>query len=227
LNSLVTQIGDDYEVVVVDNFSKDGTFEILQKYKDDPRIKLLQRRCNRGLGRQTAFEHSSGDYVISNLDMDDIFLPTLPQFVQFYHLKCDGKVLLANAGVGVTTQNVTMSPRDLLKDLGGWRDLQWSEDWDLWCRAAKASRYAWTVFKLVDVGNQHLDRRAATKKMRVRYSLYRDMLRVGRRPFSKGEHVNLSQRLAYFFALLSARLSLSYEDNFKNFDPYDPHFYIK
>ena len=79
-------------------------------------------------------------YVISNLDLDDVFLPNLHEFIAFYHAKCEGKVALVNEDFGVTTQNITMAPRELLKELGGWRNLQWSEDWDFWCRAARAQK---------------------------------------------------------------------------------------
>jgi len=228
MESLVRQIDDEFEIVVVDSFSNDGTYGILQTFEKDPRVKVIQKKCNRGVGREIALENSNGAYIISNLDLDDIFLPNLNEFIEFYHSKCEGKLALINEDFGITTQNVMMATREVLKELGGWRDLQWSEDWDLWCRAAKAQKYAWTVFKLVDTVNRHYERRKTTKKIRVRYSLYRDMLRVGRQPFPKGERTSLGQRIVLFFALLSWRFYPSYRDEFnKSFGPYDPKYYVQ
>lgn len=32
----------------------------------------------------------------------------------------------------------SLAPTQLLRDVGGWRDFEWSEDWDLWLRCWKA-----------------------------------------------------------------------------------------
>jgi glycosyltransferase involved in cell wall biosynthesis len=228
MNSLVSQIDDEFEVIIVDSLSTDGTYKILHSYEKDPRVKILQKKCNRGIGRETALENSKGRYVISNLDLDDIYLPRLREMIAFYHARSEGKVVLVNENYGVTTQNVTIAPKEVLEQLGGWRDLQWSEDWDLWCRAAKAEKYSWTVFKLVDKVNTHVERRKASRRTRVRFNLYRDMLRVGRRPFSKAEHASLGQRLPFILALLSWRFFSSYRDEFnKRFGPYDSKYFVQ
>lgn len=227
LNSLVEQTDDEFEIVVVDSNSNDGTYKILREYENDPRVKIIQKKCNRGVGRQIALENSRGKYVIANLDLDDVFLTKLRQMTSLYHANCEGKIVLVNEDYGITTQNITMGPRDVFVEVGGWRDLQWSEDWDLWCRAAKFGKYAWTVFKLVGKVNRHDERRNASRRARVRYSLYRDMLRVGRRPFSKGERTSLGQKFVLLLAQLSARFLPSYRDAFnKTFAPYDQKYFV-
>src|SRR2546428_13910234 len=76
LDCVLNQIDDRFEVIIVDNLSSDGSANILQDYSLREKITLIRRRCSRGRARQTAFENSSGDYVIANLDMDDVGRPS-------------------------------------------------------------------------------------------------------------------------------------------------------
>ncbi len=229
LKSILDQIDERFEVVIVDGNSTDGTFEILKEFSTQTRIKIFQRKCSRGTGRQIAFESSSGDYVISNMDLDDVFKPVLPALIKFYLEHAEGRVLLAvasNGGAVATTQAVTVSPRRLLTSLGGWRDLQWGEDQDLWSRAAKIDKYSWTFFNMHEKTNPHIERKKMLGKMRLRYVTYRELLRTGRKVLS-GEHANLSQRLIYILARLSLPFYKSYKDEFNaTFNPYSPSFFI-
>ena len=100
LMSIFRQIDDDFEIIVVDGKSKDGSVEILRKYQKEGRIKLIERKCSRGLGRQIALENSSGDYVISGLDMDDIFTPAISSMLESYHHLAEGKLLSVVDGGG-------------------------------------------------------------------------------------------------------------------------------
>ena len=75
LDSIINQLPDfneNFEMVIVDNFSTDGTWEILQEYADRySNITIFQLECKRGTGRQKAFEMTSGEYVFS-VDLDSI-----------------------------------------------------------------------------------------------------------------------------------------------------------
>jgi glycosyltransferase involved in cell wall biosynthesis len=226
LESLLSQVDDTYEIVVVDNLSDDGSQDILLKFASQGRIRLISKKCTRGEGRQIAFENSSGAYVIANLDMDDTFRQELADFVGFYHRNCEGMLLLATADKERWSQNITIGPRALISELGGWRDLQWGEDWDLWRRAARAGRYKWTTFSLAEEVNLHEERRRTVIKIRQRYARYRDMLRLGRKIFSPGEKVSLSQWVVAVFARATRPFYDSYDDGLGPFDPYDPSCYI-
>lgn len=74
LASVLTQSCQDFEIVVVDDGSKDNPLEIIQAF-GDPRIRLL-RQVNRGGGaaRNTAIDAAQGRFI-APLDSDDIFLP--------------------------------------------------------------------------------------------------------------------------------------------------------
>lgn len=78
LDSVVSQTYMNWECIVVDDGSKDGTFEVLKGYqKKDSRINFLKRdRFPKGAPtcRNIGLEHAKGDYVIF-LDSDDYLLP--------------------------------------------------------------------------------------------------------------------------------------------------------
>lgn len=75
LNSCVNQSFDDFEVVVVDDASQDGTRAAVTRL-GDPRIVLLTHEKNRGVcpTRNTGIRHSLGKWVLF-LDSDDELLP--------------------------------------------------------------------------------------------------------------------------------------------------------
>ena len=73
LGSIVPQLDEDMEVIVVDDASDDGTFEVLEeRYKDDRRVILVRSYLNRGVAasRNTGILLSRGDYI-SFCDSDD------------------------------------------------------------------------------------------------------------------------------------------------------------
>jgi len=209
LRSLLTQLDSNFEVVIVDNFSTDGTYDILQDFQRGYGVRVIQRRCSRGIGRQVAFEYASGDYVIANMDLDDLFLPVLNQIISRYHDKAEGKMLAifnSKPPPNMTSdwvQNITIAPRQLVAAIGGWRDLNVFEDWDIWNRANKEHLYGWTSFKFAKNATVHPEPRNPIDKLRERYGRYRYRLKLRRKMFSPGEKTSISQKLPYWAATLS------------------------
>lgn len=230
LKSILSQTGPDFEIVVVDNKSNDGSENILRDYSDRGVLKLISARCSRGQGRQIAFENSSGDYVIANLDFDDVFKPRLKELLGNYLEKSEGNLLWAHSidhrGFW-GGESFTIAPRHLLSRLGGWRDLQFGEDWELARRAARAGMYRWTYFQLLEQTNAHVERKTFIGRLRFRYVRYRDLLRCGRRVFKDGYHVSVSQRVAYLLSRFALPLYESYcEENMSTFDPSSTDCYV-
>jgi glycosyltransferase involved in cell wall biosynthesis len=54
------------EIVVVDDASQDKTWDVLQSFASNPRVKLLRHGVNQGKGAalRTGFQEANGDYVI-------------------------------------------------------------------------------------------------------------------------------------------------------------------
>jgi glycosyltransferase involved in cell wall biosynthesis len=229
LNSILDQIDSSFEVVLVDNYSNDGSDTVLTRYSKAGRIKLIRAKCSRGRGRQIAFENSSSKYIISNLDMDEVYERKLGNLVQFYHACCEGNLLLVVSGSQKDTrnfQNVTIATRSLIEELGGWNDIQYGEDWDIESRAAKIGRYFWTEYNLLKSPNQHPERSKLLNKIRLRYVRYRDFMRLHRRYYFEVERMSLSQWAIYLLAKMSLPLYQSYGDDFnQHFNPYDPTYF--
>lgn len=75
LRSLEAQTFNDWELVVVDDCSTDGTFALLQGWPD-PRVRAFRSPANGGpvRARNLALEHARGRYV-AGLDHDDLCRP--------------------------------------------------------------------------------------------------------------------------------------------------------
>jgi glycosyltransferase involved in cell wall biosynthesis len=133
LDALLSMIDpSDWEVVVVDGESTDGQIPVLRDYEARGLLKLIVQKSNRGEGRQLAFLNSSGDYVVSMVDTDDVLGPGFRPLIQRYHSEFEGSMLLAG---------IMISPRTLLTELGGWNKEFHGEDFVLWERAKKVGRF--------------------------------------------------------------------------------------
>ncbi len=75
IESILQQSFKDYEILVIDDGSTDGTFESLTDYYSvNPAIKIIhQENKERGAARNNGFQHAQGVYVIF-LDSDDLLL---------------------------------------------------------------------------------------------------------------------------------------------------------
>ena len=77
IESVQAQTYQNWEMIIVDDRSKDNTKEIVEKYmKDDNRIKyhLLEVNSGAAVARTTAMQMANGSYM-AFLDSDDIWLP--------------------------------------------------------------------------------------------------------------------------------------------------------
>src|ERR1035437_7682203 len=78
IESVLNQTFQDFEIIVVDDLSKDNTVSVVKDLqKKDSRIKLIELDKNSGgpaLPKNKGFEVSTGEFV-AYLDQDDEWLP--------------------------------------------------------------------------------------------------------------------------------------------------------
>ena len=76
VRSVLAQSMPDFEMLIVDDGSSDGTYDLAQEYaRQDPRIRTF-RQANGGVSvaRNTALAHSRGG-ILAILDSDDVWMP--------------------------------------------------------------------------------------------------------------------------------------------------------
>lgn len=163
LDSILYQSFEDYELVIVDDGSTDGTVECVRR-RDDDRIRLIQREDESGItsALNRGIEEARGDYIARH-DADDWSHPErLQRQVEYLQKNPDvvmvgtGANLVDEDGNYISRRRVLESPtlRDIidhnefihgsvlirhapLKQLNGYNELYESaEDYDLWLRMA-------------------------------------------------------------------------------------------
>ena len=77
LKSVMAQTVVDYEIIVVDDASTDGTWEHLNKSWDIPPVRLIRQDFNQGVSaaRNRAIRAAEGEWI-ALLDSDDEWVPT-------------------------------------------------------------------------------------------------------------------------------------------------------
>ncbi|GAP72121.1 glycosyltransferase [Candidatus Symbiothrix dinenymphae] len=98
LDSILSQIGSEDEVIISDDGSTDGTINVIKEIPDS-RIKLIFNDGRHGYtgNFENALNHSSGDYIFLS-DQDDVWLPEKCKIV------CE---LLSQYDLVVTNSKVT------------------------------------------------------------------------------------------------------------------------
>lgn len=90
LDSILSQLGENDEIIISDDQSKDNTIEIIKAFQD-PRIKLIENKNRSGLVKnfEAALQQCNGE-IIFLCDQDDIWerekLATMKHYLQNYDL---------------------------------------------------------------------------------------------------------------------------------------------
>jgi len=105
--------GLDREVVIVDNFSNDGSYEALASYSAPVPMRLARRRCSRGTGRQLAYEMAQGDLIVI-FDLDTVYNEKWGQLLRW--------VVTNRIPFMLDAVYSHFYPRGVLEQVGGWRN---------------------------------------------------------------------------------------------------------
>jgi glycosyltransferase involved in cell wall biosynthesis len=136
LNSILSQVDHNYEVVVVDGGSTDGSLEILQDLsRRDDRVRTVLTesldQSSLGADRNAGVRKARGDHVLVQLDADDKFEPIIEDFIDIYEqlrVACDQDFYLSGHGINV-------APKEFLLSYGPYRSgIDRGEDADMWRR---------------------------------------------------------------------------------------------
>lgn len=78
LDSILSQNGINYEIIIVNDGSKDGTLETIRGFfEEDIRVKIIdQKNQGSGYARNTGLSYAQGEYVYF-MDPDDLIKPEM------------------------------------------------------------------------------------------------------------------------------------------------------
>lgn len=101
IDSILSQTFQDWELIIVDDASVDGTEEMLLEYiKKDKRIRYIKNNKNLGISksRNLALENSRGKYL-AVLDSDDVWNDITKLSAQVRFLEVQSNCVLVGCGV--------------------------------------------------------------------------------------------------------------------------------
>jgi glycosyltransferase involved in cell wall biosynthesis len=167
VQSILDQTFTDFELIVIDDVSTDGTLQLLRSVSD-PRIRLIEKEVNTGLTKSLnmAMELARGEYL-ARMDGDDVSLPERFKLqVAFLDehpevLVVGGQCVILPTGkplekpvqhddilVAMLESNAIVHPstmmRRVLQDGSSFRypeGMEPAEDYLLWCRLITRGRF--------------------------------------------------------------------------------------
>lgn len=197
LDSVLAQTYPHWQLIVVDDGSRDGTQELLARYADDDRVVLLRHDQARGVAaaRNTALAAATGTYV-AYLDSDNTWFPDFLELMVRHLLHTGRRVaygvtaLVEEGGQGrrlyryvphdlehLRERNyidciVLVHERSLLEQSGTFDEtLRRNVDWDLFLRLAEHSDFSLVPVRATqyDVWTEQGERITTLEPMAYRY----------------------------------------------------------
>lgn len=145
VQSILNHTTDDFEILVVDGGSTDGSLRVLRTLAADcERLRILNTddHNSEGLGtdRNVAVKEAKGNHVLTQLDADDRYYQGILDFITVYEqLRSQLDFPLYLKG-----DNINVGEREFLLDFGPYRSgLTRGEDRDLWRRLFSADTIIW------------------------------------------------------------------------------------
>lgn len=172
VESILNQTWKDLELIIVDDCSQDGTYELVKsKYSNDDRVRIYRNDTNQKICKtlNRAFRESKGSYI-ARMDGDDISererIAVLKQYLdehpdidlvgsQVVSIDEEGRFLsnksylktnsFINKGnkFGPSLAHIWLARKRVYEELGGYRDIPYAEDYDFLLRGElKGFKYA-------------------------------------------------------------------------------------
>jgi len=140
LNSIISQLDETFEVLVVDDYSTDASREILDRFdkKYDNFRYITKEHNNLAEARNTSFEEANGEYILESLDVDDRYDNGIQDFVEVFH-QIDTQL---DFDFYLKGDSINMAKRSLLLNTP-YRSMNLAEDADLRMRLAQKDSFIW------------------------------------------------------------------------------------
>jgi len=100
LSSILTQLGQDDEIIVLDDASSDATLNLIKNYPDS-RIKLIDNKINLGVVKafELAINNGNGEIIFLS-DQDDIWIPNkVEKIIEVFQKYPDITLVLSDAQI--------------------------------------------------------------------------------------------------------------------------------
>ena len=156
-----SEIKNNIEVVIVDNYSDDGTYEIIKKMQESYNILLYRKQCTRGGGRNFAFSKTIGKYVL-NRDFDDVYIDK----TMYILLTKFNDYLEKNTIIN------EMSKREVIEGIGNWSNLNAGEDVELKARAIKNNIRTFGIPAIIGMNYNVFEKNSSTSKTLLNENRY-------------------------------------------------------
>ncbi len=235
IESVLSQTFTDFELTVIDDGSRDETRAVVTRYTDSRLRYVYQENSGLSATRNNGFAMTSGEFI-AYLDADDLWLPhKLERQVERvkddpgvglvsggYYLQdeetgarterrsvLEGNVLHRVAIENVVAGSATTSllRRSVLERTGLFdTTLRACEDWDLWLRVARVTRFAY-VDEPIAVLRRHRTN-MSSESMRMRLCLTRVLDRFYRSPDLPPDIRRLEPRARAVAHLTMAKLAV-------------------
>ena len=108
LQSILNQIDEEDEIIIVDDASIDNTLFIIKEFQDS-KIKLIENKINLGVLKtfERAINHATGDIIFLS-DQDDVWLPSKVQkIIEIFQQYPDITLVLSDAQIIDSESQIT------------------------------------------------------------------------------------------------------------------------
>ena len=118
-DSIKSIFDPSYDIVIVDNYSTDGTWEKLQELKKEYNLTLLRLKSTRGKGRAYALEHRPDKSITAYFDLDTYYNENFHKIIS-WSLSIQDKITHFPGSL--------IAKKEVIEDKGNWKDLNVDED---------------------------------------------------------------------------------------------------
>lgn len=142
LRSILCQLDDNFEVVLVDDGSDDDSVKVIKELQEEfANLILIELKRDKkrklGLTRNISIQKARGDFVLLQLDCDDVYEPYIKSFTEVF----DQIERSLCRDLYLKGEKINMGRREFLLKHGPYRNLFRGEDRDMWKRLASVGAF--------------------------------------------------------------------------------------